>query len=61
MKTALIALALAAPAATPTKCELVISYPSNDPAKITFRTPAKECDVEGMKQAVGRTLLLLNR
>lgn len=58
MKAALLALALAAPAATPTKCEVVITYPSNDPGKITLTTPSKGCDVEGIKKALGKTLLM---
>lgn len=42
-------------------CKVGVIYPADRPWEVSLQVPDKRCDVEGMRQALGKMLLLLSQ
>lgn len=56
-----LCLAAASTKAPPVTCSVGVIYPADRPHEVSLQVPDKRCDVEGMKQALGKMLLLLSQ
>lgn len=57
---ALLCLAAANHTAPSVTCKVGVIYPADRPYEVSLQVPDKRCDIEGMKQALGKMLLLLS-
>lgn len=56
-----LCLAASQPVAPSVTCKVGVIYPADRPWEVSLQVPDKRCDVEGMRQALGKMLLLLSQ